>query len=215
MLKVHSFEFNLFGVRTCLVWDTASLECAVIDPGMSNQREESEFDRFIDENRLKVTHLINTHLHIDHTLGNDYVESRFNLPLEANSGDAFLGQQRDGQARMFNLRLPSLKPLVIGVDLSEGDKIKLGEEYLEVLEVPGHSPGSIVLYAPVEHFMIAGDVLFQGSIGRTDLPGGSMRTLVEGIRSKLLPLPSDTIVYPGHGPATTIGRERSSNPYFG
>lgn len=214
MLQIHSFEFNLFGVHTYLVWDTQSYECAVIDPGMSNKREETVLDKFIEENGLKLTHLINTHLHIDHTLGDDYVRNRYNLPVKAHKDDEFLARQRDGQAKMFHLNIPALEPLEIGVELKEGEKIMLGKEYLEVMEVPGHSPGSIILYAPAGHFLIAGDVLFQGSIGRTDLPGGDFATLIGGIRSKLMSLPDDTIVYPGHGPATTIGSERRSNPYL-
>lgn len=212
MLKIQSFEFNLFGVHTYLVWDTLTHQCAVIDPGMASEREEKILDKFIEDNGLLVTHLINTHLHIDHTLGDDYVRTRYNLPLMANEADEFLGRQREGQARMFNLRIPTLAPLEIQKPLTQGDRVMLGDEYLEVFQVPGHSPGSIVLYSPRDHFLISGDVLFRGSVGRTDLPGGSFPTLMGAINSKLMTLPDDTVVYPGHGEPTTIGLERRSNP---
>lgn len=213
-MKIRQEEFNLFGVNTYIVWDETSGEAAIIDPGMMSPEEESRLVDEVDSLGVRPTHLINTHLHIDHCYGNDYVKSTYNLETEANSGDRILGEQRDSQAKMFHLRVKSPTPLIIDHELKDGDKIYLGKEYLEVIEVPGHSPGSIVLYAPQSGFMISGDVLFRGSIGRTDLPGGNGRQLVEGIKKKLLTLPDDTIVYPGHGPATTIGAEKTSNPYI-
>ncbi len=213
-MNINTFEFNLFGVHTYVVWDPASREAAIIDPGMENPMEQETLDDFIDVNRLRPVHLINTHLHIDHTLGNDYVTDRYGLAVEAHPADDFLGKARREQAQMFHLRIPAPKPLDINVRLDEGDRITIGKDYLEVISVPGHSPGSIALYSPTDHFLIAGDILFRGSIGRTDLPGGDHRALIEGIRSKLMELPDDTIVYPGHGPTTTIGYERRGNPYL-
>lgn len=213
-MKIKSFEFNLFGVNTYVVWNESTYEAAVIDPGMENVREEAIFTDFISDNNLKITHLINTHLHIDHTFGNDFIEQHYNVGLEACDDDDFLGKARAQQAQMFHLRISPPSPLQISVHLRESDKISIGDEYLKVIEVPGHSPGSIVLYSPVDHFLISGDVLFDGSIGRTDLPGGSQRQLIDGIRNKLLILPDDTVVYPGHGPSTTIGYERLHNPYL-
>lgn len=212
MLKIQSFEFNAFGVNTYVVWDDATLEAAVIDPGMASASDNALMESFIDEQNLTVVHLVNTHLHIDHTLGDDFVTNRYGTPLEANDKDEFLGVARDGQARMFGMRIGSLSPLKIGIHLKEGDKIMIGSEALDVLEVPGHSPGSLVLYAPSAGFVITGDVLFRRSIGRTDLPGGNHRQLLEGIFTKLLRLPDNTVVYPGHGPSTTIGQERRMNP---
>ncbi len=211
---VDRFEFNLFGVNTYVVWDELTREAAIIDPGMESTREESVLTTFIEGNRLKVVHLVNTHLHIDHTLGNDFVERKYGTGLKASTYDDFLGKAREQQAKMFHLRVAVTSPLTISVDLREGDKVYVGKEYLEVIEVPGHSPGSIVLYSPTDGFIISGDVLFDGSVGRTDLPGGNHRELIEGIRSKLLRLPDSTIVYPGHGPSTTIGSEKHHNPYL-
>ncbi len=214
-MKITSVEFNLFGVNTYIVWDEPTGQAAIIDPGMMDRHEQQMLYDTIEELGVKPTHLINTHLHIDHCYGNDYVMSTYNLPTEANLNEAPLGQQRSGQAKMFHLRVPEPTPLRIDHELHEGDRIYLGNEYLEVLEIPGHSPGSIVLYAPQSGFVISGDVLFNRSIGRTDLPGGSMPLLINGIRRKLMTLPDDTIVYPGHGGATTIGAEKRSNPYIG
>lgn len=213
-MKVKNLEFNLFGVNTYVVWNTDTLEAAVIDPGMSDPQECFEFKQFIERENLQVTKLINTHLHIDHTLGNEYVEDAFGVGLIAHSADAPLGAMRTQQAQMFHLRGVAQSPVKIDIEVKEGDKIYLGKDYLEVLEVPGHSAGSIALYSPVDGFVITGDALFRGSIGRTDLPGGDYNTLIQAITSRLMTLPANTIVYPGHGPATTIGQELASNPFI-
>lgn len=212
-MKTARFEFNLFGVNTYIVWDPDTLEAAIIDPGMQTGEEEKALDDFIASRGLKPVHLINTHLHIDHTLGDEYVARKYNLALEAAAPDRFLGESRDGQARMFHLNLGTLAPLAIGRELADGDRISVGDGWLEVVAVPGHSPGSIALYSPSDRFVITGDALFRGSIGRTDLPGGDGDTLHRSIRSRLLSLPADTTVLPGHGPATMIATERSSNPW--
>lgn len=213
-MKIKNLEFNLFGVNTYIVWNTDTLEAAVIDPGMSTPQECFQFKQFIERECLQVTELINTHLHIDHTLGNEFVEDTYGVALMAHSADAPLGALRAQQAAMFHLQGVATTPVSASIDIKAGDKIFLGNEYLEVLEVPGHSPGSIALYSPVDKFVITGDALFRGSVGRTDLPGGNHSTLINSIKSNLLTLPSDTIVYPGHGPATTIGQETNTNPFF-
>ncbi|MDE6651900.1 MAG: MBL fold metallo-hydrolase [Paramuribaculum sp.] len=213
-MKIKSLEFNLFGVNTYIIWDTDTMETAVIDPGMSDPDECFRFKQFIEDEKLQVTKLINTHLHIDHTLGNEYVENAFGVALMAHSSDAPLGANRAQQAAMFHLRGVATDAVKIGIEIKGGDKIYLGDEYLEVLDVPGHSPGSIALYSPVDKFVITGDALFRGSVGRTDLPGGNHATLIDSIKTNLMTLPADTIVYPGHGPATTIGQERVYNPFL-
>lgn len=213
-MKIHHFEFNLFGVNTYLVWDEATLQTAVVDPGMSNPDECEELARYIVDNRLQVTKLIDTHLHIDHTMGNEYVEERYDVGLTAHPSDTPLGEMRGAQARAFHLQGAPTTPVHIDVAVKEGDRLYLGEQWLKVLEVPGHSPGSIALYSPSGGFVITGDALFNGSIGRTDLAGGDHDTLIRSIRSRLLTLPPATVVYPGHGPSTTIAREMRSNPYL-
>lgn len=212
-MRIKQFEFSMFGVNTYVVWDEASRECAVIDPACTTEAEWQSLSSFIASEKLTVKHLINTHLHLDHTFGDQRVAEAYGVGLEASPLDAFLGADRQGQADMFHLPM-RLPPLQIDVELHQGDRIWLGKEWMEVLEVPGHSPGSLVLWCPADGWLITGDVLFRGSIGRTDLPGGSHSQLVEGIRSKLLPLPGGVRVFPGHGPFTTLAEEAASNPYL-
>lgn len=212
-MKVARFEFSLFGINTYVVWDQATRECAVIDPGMINEMEEKALTDFVKRENLKVTHLINTHLHIDHAIGDRFIKETFDVPVEAHKGDAMLGERLQQQALMFGMS-ERVEDVIIDRVLKEGDVIAIGEGELKVLHVPGHSPGSVVLYDAKDDFVIAGDVLFQGSVGRTDLPGGDTATLINGIKGKLLTLPPQTIVYPGHGPATTIGEEKMMNPFL-
>lgn len=213
-MKIARFEFNLFGVNTYIVWDETTLQAAVIDPGMQSDAEALQFDEFIKAHNLNLVHLINTHLHIDHTLGNDHIINTYNLATAAHQGDATLGLARAEQARMFHLPIPAPTPLSIALQLHDNDTVSIGSGSLKVIEVPGHSQGSIALYDAADGFVITGDALFNGSIGRTDLPGGDYATLIKAIQTKLLTLPDATVVYPGHGPATTIGEEKRQNPYI-
>lgn len=212
-MKVVLFQFGLFGINTYLVYDPASLECVIIDPGMSTPEEEAAINGFIERNNLKLTNIINTHLHIDHVVGVPHLKEKYGVPLLAHPGDESMGKQIDLQAKMFGLEI---KPGEIAISsyLKDGDKIKIGNGALEVIEVPGHSKGSICLYDKQDDFLISGDALFQGSIGRTDLPGGNYRELIESITSRLMTLPENTVVFPGHGPSTTIGDEKRSNPFL-
>lgn len=212
-LKVARFEFSLFCINTYVVWDPVAKECAVIDPGMINPEEQKAIRDFIGRESLNVEHLLNTHLHIDHSIGNRWVETTFGVTTEASGEDTFLGKHIAEQARMFGLPF-KVDDIVSIRKLQEGDIVRVGGGELHVLHVPGHSPGSLVFYDREDGFLIAGDVLFQGSIGRTDLAGGDHGTLLAGIREKLFTLPPSTIVYPGHGPETTIGREITHNPFF-
>lgn len=212
-MKVAKFEFSLFGINTYVVVDEATRKCAIIDPGMINREEEDAMKKFVTSNNLTVTHIINTHLHIDHAIGNIKAAELFDAPITAHKDDEFLGERMKQQAQMFGISEKVAK-VSINSYLTDGDIIKIGDGELTVLHVPGHSPGGIALYDKKDGFVISGDSLFAGSIGRTDLPGGDMTTLLNSVKSKLLTLPDSTIVYPGHGPATTIGRERNSNPFL-
>lgn len=213
MLKIQSFEFNAFGEKTYIVYDTSSLEAAVIDPGMETIGEEEMLDGFIEANSLKVKYLILSHLHIDHVWGVPHIKEKYKVPITAHNDGGYLGAIIDAQAQMFGLR-KSPGRITIENTVADDDVLKLGEEELVVIHVPGHSPGGIALYAPKEKFIIVGDIIFNNSIGRTDLPGGSYKQLIEGIKSKILTLPPETVIYPGHGPETTVGREAVSNPYL-
>lgn len=213
MLKVAKFVFYMFGINTYVVYDQEAKEAAIIDPGMSRKQEFEAIENFIEREGLKVTHLINTHLHIDHAIADNWVKSKYGLPVEAHFDDAILGERINQQAEMFGVQAEDVA-VEIERPLREGDVVKIGNGELKVLHVPGHSPGSICLYDEADGFVIVGDALFEGSIGRTDLPGGNYRQLIDAIKSKLLTLPRDTMVLSGHGDATTIGREWDSNPFL-
>ncbi|MDE6549561.1 MAG: MBL fold metallo-hydrolase [Muribaculaceae bacterium] len=213
MLKVAKFGFYMFGINTYVVYDPEEKEAAIIDPGMSRKEEYEALEKFIEREGLKVTHLINTHLHIDHAIADNWVKEKYGVPVEAHAEDALLGERMKQQALMFGLRASDVA-VEIDRTLKEGDVVKIGRGELQVLHVPGHSPGSICLYDKADDFVIVGDTLFQGSIGRTDLPGGNHRQLVDAIKNKLLTLPRDTMVLSGHGDKTSIGEEWDSNPYL-
>lgn len=214
MLKVKQFVFNPFGESTYVVTDEATLESIVVDPGMATEAEQRRLDEYIESNSLKITGVVNTHLHLDHCFGANHVRDRYGVPVRAHAADAPLGASLAAQMRRFGMVAgPSGEAVTIDAPLADGDVITLGHEHLRVLHVPGHSPGGIALYSPDGHFVLAGDSLFAGSIGRTDLEGGDYATLVDAVRRKLLTLPPDTLVLPGHGPATTVADELHSNPF--
>lgn len=216
MLQIKQFSFNPFGVSTYVVYDPDTLDALVVDPGMVTDRERALFDNYIESHHLKLHQVVNTHLHLDHCFGDNYVRDRYGAKVAAALPDAPLGRDIARQAAEFGIALPGGVPggVEIDVPLAQGDTVTVGNYQLEVLAVPGHSPGSIVLYCPGANVAIVGDVLFRGSVGRTDLPGGDHALLLGGIRAKLLPLPGDTLVLPGHGPATTIKAEKAANPYL-
>jgi len=211
-MKIKQFTFSPFQENTYVAY-TDNLEAMIIDPGCYSTAEENQLRAFIESNSLKVVHLVNTHLHLDHAFGNSFVEETWNAKTSAHTGDDFWLKGMAGQCRMFGLELRNPAPGITNV-LQDGDRICLGAETFEVLHVPGHSPGSIVLYNAKEHFLFAGDVLFENGIGRTDLQGGNYAQLIKGIQEKMLILPDETVVYSGHGPATTIGKEKASNPFL-
>lgn len=212
-MKVKRFEFNMFGENTYIVFDERTRHAAIIDPGMLNQRENTMFSGYIDDNKLIIRYLITTHIHIDHVLGIEYVENKYGVGLSASPDDAFLAKRVAQQAEMFHLPINVPEEIKLAQNLTEGDELPLGDDALEVINVPGHSPGSIALYSAKSEIVFTGDALFKSSIGRTDLPGGDYAQLIQAIQSKLLTLPDKTIVYPGHGPSTTIGQEKTFNPY--
>lgn len=205
------FVFNPVQENTYIIWDETS-ECAIIDAGCFNQREFEELDGFIKSKNLKPVKLINTHGHFDHIFGVEQCRKAYNLNWEAHYGDNFWVEGAMEKAAMFGI---PIQPVSLAeVELHDEDEICFGNSILKVLHVPGHSPGSICFYEEKAKILITGDVLFNGSIGRTDLPGGDFNTLITGIKSKLLVLPDDVDVFPGHGPATTIGDEKARNPYL-
>lgn len=210
-MKIKTFTFNAFYENTYVVYDETN-ECIIIDPGCSNASENQEISRFIADHDLKPVHLINTHCHIDHILGNRYISEKYKLKLTAHKREKQVLDFGPQTAMMYQITYDPSPEIEIFLD--EGDIVKFGHSALEVLFTPGHSPASISLLSKVDKILIAGDVLFQGSIGRTDLPGGNFETLTRVIRSKFFTLPDDVVVYSGHGDSTTIGVEKRTNPFF-
>jgi glyoxylase-like metal-dependent hydrolase (beta-lactamase superfamily II) len=211
MISIQTFTFGPFQENTYVLYD-ASKECIIIDPGCYDEQERLELTDFIDTHKLTPVRLLNTHCHIDHVVGNKFVAEKYKLKLEINKHDLTTLNSLMMVAKMYNLRAePSPQPSGF---LEEGDIIKFGNSTLEIIFTPGHSPGSITFYNKEQKIMIAGDVLFHGSIGRADLPGGHHQTLIDSINNKLLPLGDEFVVYSGHGPSTTIGFERMNNPFL-
>lgn len=213
-MKITVFEFNPFGEHTYVIWDETSHEAAIVDPGMWTPQECATLDSFISSHRLSVKYLLFTHMHIDHTFGADFARDTYSTEVYAHEADALLGAQRSTQAKRFHLPVSALPPLTIGHPLHHGDTLMLGSETIRVLHVPGHSKGSVAYYCPESKMVLTGDALFRNGIGRTDLPGGDYAELIHSITDQLLSLPDDTVVYPGHGPATTISAEKAYNPYL-
>jgi hydroxyacylglutathione hydrolase len=211
-MKVKSFTFNQFQENTLVVYDNTK-ECLIIDPGCYSENERTELRTFIMSEGLKPVKLINTHCHIDHVLGNKFVSELWDLELYIHKEDLPVLENVKDISGFFGFenyeRSPSPKHF-----LAQGDTLNFGDSSFDILFTPGHAPGHICLLSKKDGFIIAGDVLFNGSIGRTDLPGGDYDTLIESIKTKLLPLDENTIVYCGHGPSTSIGKEKMSNPFL-
>ena len=214
MIKVKQFCFNPFAESAFVISDTESGQAIAVDPGMLDVREQQALDYYISVNQLSLTQVVNTHLHLDHCFGDNYVRSKYGVKVAAHPDDAFLGKTLTEQAARFGIPASMVSDVEIDVPLKDGDTISVGQYNLHVLHVPGHSPGSIALYSPEGNFLISGDALFKHSIGRTDLPGGSLDTLLASINNKLLTLPDQTQVLPGHYEFTTIGEEKKFNPYI-
>lgn len=212
MLQLKTFTFNPFQENTYVLYDDTK-EAVIIDPGFYDREEKEMLFQFIQSQGLKPKRLLNTHCHIDHVLGNYTIHQSFKLPLEIHPKEEPVLQAVSSYAS--NYGFPAYSPCPAGGYFEEGDTIAFGETELEVIWVPGHAPGHVVFYHPATKICIGGDTLFQGSIGRTDLPGGDHQTLLNAIKTKLFVLPDDVKVFPGHGPATLIGHEKIHNPFVG
>lgn len=211
-MTIKTFTFNPFQENTFLIYDETN-EAVLIDAGCIFEAEKKSLKNFLVDNNLIMKRVINTHLHIDHQFGNKYIFETFGIAPEACQEDEFLLNNVAKQALSFGIAVnEEAQPL--GGYITDNQEIKFGNSTLVALHVPGHSPGSLAFYAEKEGALFAGDVLFQGSIGRTDLVYGDYATLIRSITKKLLPLPDSTVVYSGHGPTTTIGNEKKYNPYL-
>jgi len=212
MAQVVQMTFNPFQENTYLVYDETG-ECVIFDPGCYDAAERRALSQKIEELDLKPVRLVNTHCHLDHVFGNKYVADTYKLPLEIHKLEVPVLASVPMVCQMYGLPVPEKSPAP-GNLLQEGDVLAFGNTQLEMIFTPGHSPGSLSFYCRKDKFLIAGDVLFYGSIGRTDLPGGDHDTLIAYIKDKLLPLGDDITVYSGHGPATRMGYERKNNPFL-
>ena len=211
-MNIKIFTFNQFFENTFIISDSTN-ECIIIDPGCYDKNEKQILQDYILSNNLVPTRLINTHCHIDHILGNNFVSKTWDLELEIHHKDISLLKNSKDIADLYGFVNYEKSPIT-NKFLVEGDIIEFGKSNLEVLFTPGHAPGHISLYSKNENFIISGDVLFNNSIGRTDLPGGNYNTLIDTIKSKFLCLDDSTVVYCGHGPSTTVGKERINNPFL-
>jgi glyoxylase-like metal-dependent hydrolase (beta-lactamase superfamily II) len=209
MLSVKVFTFNQFQQNTSVVYCDETLEAAIIDPGCYTKAEQTQLTDFIKKLNLKVVRLINTHCHVDHVLGNSFVKRMYNVKLGIHQLDASTLKAVEVYAGSYGF--PEYEPSEADYFLNHDEIIKLGNSELKVVFVPGHAPGHVVFYAIPEKFIIGGDTLFNNGIGRTDLPGGDFDTLIQSIKAQLFTLPKDVIVYPGHGPKTSIGYELEHN----
>jgi len=210
-MQVHRLVFSPFEVNTYIVTDK-SRECLIIDPACNNKQEQDYLIKFLKEHDLKPVKLLQTHCHLDHVFGNKFVSDTFKLKAEAHKGEDYNIKNSLNAASIYGLDMD--EPYPISKYLNEGNIIKFGFSEIKILHVPGHSAGSLVFYNEEDKFAIVGDVLFNNSIGRTDLPGGDYDTLITQIKTKLFKLSDETTAYPGHGIATTIGKEKKSNPFL-
>jgi glyoxylase-like metal-dependent hydrolase (beta-lactamase superfamily II) len=211
MIQVMKFVFNEFQENTYVLFDETG-ECIIIDPGCYKVQEQQVLSSFILTNNLKPVKLINTHCHIDHVLGNAFVAGRWNLELYLHQEELFTYNSTSSWASMFGMVLDSIPEKQIYI--TEDDEISFGNSKLSIAFTPGHSIASLCFYNLEQNLCIAGDVLFAGSIGRTDLPGGDYDTLIRSIKTKLLVWPDEMRIYPGHGHETNIGAERTANPFL-
>ena len=211
MISVQSFTANPYQENAYVLFDESN-ECIIIDPGTYTSQEQNELSHFIESSQLKPVRLLNTHCHIDHVLGNAFVHSMYGLLPEFHSLELELLHAIPGYAPQMGIRY-ELSPLP-ETFLPETGNITFGQSSLELIFAPGHSPGHLCFYSPADNFLIGGDVLFYQSIGRTDLPGGNHQQLLDNIKHKLFNLPTDCVVYPGHGPSTQIGFEKAHNPFL-
>jgi glyoxylase-like metal-dependent hydrolase (beta-lactamase superfamily II) len=210
MLKVKSFTFSPVQENTYIVYNEEK-ECCIIDPGCYFASEEQELEHFITKNNLKPIYLLNTHCHLDHIFGNKFISKKFGLILHLHHLEKQVLEFGPASGMLYQLPFENYDGELKFI--KEEEVIRVGEDELKILFTPGHSPGHICFYSEKDQFLIGGDVLFNGSIGRTDLPGGSFEVLEKSIRTELYILPDEVIVYPGHGEETTIGHEKKTNPF--
>lgn len=213
MINATMMTVNMFGENMYILWDEETHEAVVVDPGMMRDAEREMVDKFIKGQELNVKHILLTHLHIDHITGARWLADQTGADVCGSALDAQLGRELPEQVALFHINIET-QPLELDRNLTDGDTIPLGDEMIQVLHVPGHSPGGLAFYLSQSGLLISGDTIFNGSVGRTDLMGGDMAQLINSIHEKILPLPDETVIASGHGPTTTIADEKRCNPFL-
>jgi glyoxylase-like metal-dependent hydrolase (beta-lactamase superfamily II) len=211
MLQLHTAVFNAFSENTYIIYNEHS-SCWIVDPGMYGPAETKAFRDFIEGRRLKPQGIINTHAHIDHVFGVRAMMDAYGIPFALHPLEAPVLAGAKGSAMLFGFTFGDAPQPTQWI--REGEPLRLGDDTLDVRLAPGHSPGSVIFHYAEGECAISGVVLFAGSIGRTDLPGGDHATLLDSIRTQVYTLPEGTVIYPGHGPETTVGEEKRSNPFI-
>ncbi len=209
---IQAFEFSAFSENTYVIADDATGEAVVIDPGCYEQAEKEALSRFIDGRGLTIKYLLLTHAHLDHVFGVAYVKRRYGVKTYLHERDRVIYEDVPTRCAVYGLR--GYEPATIDAFLREGDQFRFGNTVLDVIFVPGHAPGHVAFVNHADHYVVGGDVLFRGSIGRTDFPFCSHTDLLRSIRTQLFTLPDDYVVYPGHMEPTTIGHEKLTNPFL-
>lgn len=213
MIKIKTFYFNDLRECTYVLWDETG-EAIIVDPGCHSESERERLVKFIEGEKLTPVKIVQTHGHFDHIMGNAFVAKRWNLKTYIHPLDKGHLERASQYTQMFGYTIE--QPSSDTLDLEDGGVVEFGKSRLRVIHTPGHTRGGVCLYSEDENdkFVLTGDTLFAGSIGRTDLPGGDYDQLMESLLSKLVVIGGDYKVYPGHGPATTIGVEMETNPFL-
>ncbi|MEI8202747.1 MAG: MBL fold metallo-hydrolase [Bacteroidota bacterium] len=211
MIQIKTFIFNDFGVNTYILTDETG-DCIIIDPACNDRKEEKTLSNYIAQQQLKPVSFTNTHCHVDHIAGNYFIKQAYSINLITHTKSVYLMEAAGALAGAIGFNLD--KVIMPDKFVNQDDSICFGNSELKVLYTPGHAEGSICLYSKKDNFVITGDVLFEGSIGRTDFPTGDYDTLIASIQNQLMVLPDDCKVYPGHGNPTTIGKEKRTNPFL-
>ena len=213
MINATQMTVNPFGENLYILWDETTREAVVVDPGMMRTAEREMVTRFIEGQQLHVTHILLTHLHVDHITSARWLADQTGADVCGSLLDAQLGRELPDQVARFHINI-EVEPLTLDRNLADGDTIPLGDEIIQVLHVPGHSPGGLAFYLPESGLLVSGDTIFNGSVGRTDLWGGNMAQLLSSINEKIYTLPDETVIASGHGPTTTVADEKHFNPFL-
>lgn len=212
MIKIAALTFNPFGENTYVIFDDTTKQCIIVDAGCYNKKEEQTLVNFITKNDLRPIMALNTHAHIDHVCGVDFVKNNWKVPFALHAQDIELLQAVPSYAQSMGFTV-DVAPQV-EIELSNNQEIKLGENIIKIIHTPGHTPGHISVYLPVEKTLLTGDTLFKESIGRTDLPGGDYPTIMRSIFEQIVPLGGSTVILPGHGPSSDLAHEMMYNPFL-